>query len=474
MNDTNKHFVLTEHNQRSISDISDYYDKIIPRLFKKEHEEEYVFSKSSNEDGKNLKACYYVGIDWLIKGKYSVQVEPKINNALATMCSKLAEINESETDKITIIEKEVEKVAKNEPSKELNYLQMLLDVMSEPKTAQKATHIVNIYWDEPQISITQQQDQLTPFLVVQFLQLLKDIVRKGLKKSYYKQKENLSNRVKGKIMISQQIRQNVLKNQFTQTCCEYQEFGIDNNENRFLKKVLHFTASYVGNNITIFKNNQDQIKGLINYSSPYFENISSEFDLNDDLIKIDNNPFFKDYKETIRIGEYILKKFAYNITKTTDQQISTPPFWIDMPILFELYFYANLLKANREKSAQIHYQFSTYGNALDFLISDTEYAMIIDTKYKLSYKWGQIHEDIRQVSGYARLNKVLKIVNYLDNNHNLRVGNVTLPCLIVYPDMEADDNFGFSLKEIKEKESPISAYYNVYKLGIKLPTINRH
>ena len=46
---------------------------------------------------------------------------------------------------------------------------------------------------------------------IQFLNLLKSIVRKGLKKSYYKVQENLNNKVKGKILVSTHIKQNIFK-----------------------------------------------------------------------------------------------------------------------------------------------------------------------------------------------------------------------------------------------------------------------
>lgn len=83
--------------------------------------------------------------------------------------------------------------------------------------------------------------------------------------------------------------------------------------------------------------------------------------------------------------------FTYNITETSTLQKTTPPFWIDMPRLFELYCYVQILKANPEDKHHIHYQFSTYGNSLDILISKPSFEMIIDTKYKLKYNHGHIH-----------------------------------------------------------------------------------
>lgn len=70
------------------------------------------------------------------------------------------------------------------------------------------------------------------------MQTLKTIVRKCLKKNYYKVQENLNNRIKGKILVGQHIKQNIYKNRFTTTYCEYQVFGENHVENCFLNKVL--------------------------------------------------------------------------------------------------------------------------------------------------------------------------------------------------------------------------------------------
>ena len=92
--------------------------------------------------------------------------------------------------------------------------------------------------------------------------------------------------------------------------------------------------------------------------------------------------------------------------------------------------------------------------------------MVIDAKYKLHYKNGHLHQDIRQVAGYARLNSVRKKLNVTDDRN--------IDCLIIYPDLENGIN-DFSLENIiKEKnkdENTIKPYYKVHKIGIKLPII---
>ena len=446
------------------------------RYFKLERSKKvYPYTLTKKDDNTFLiQANYFIGLDWLVVGKKYISVEPKVNGKLIEVYKNSLESDdsvESQLADLTDVEHEYEIAqASLDPSlsPKVNYISMLLDIYSGDVPHQQIGDLITIYWDSASIKIEQKEDQLTPFLVVQFLNLLKSIVRKGLKKSYYKVQENLRNRVKGKILIDHQIKQNVFKNRFNNTFCEYQVFGEDNPENKFLKKVFQFVLSYVQNNEVFFTDTKSQIDNLINYCRPAFEII------NDDLKEIElrgvkYNPFFKEYTEAIKIGNYILKQFAYNISSTSANEIETPPFWIDMPRLFELYVYQKLLQANKDDTSKIKYQFSTYGNYLDFLINNGADSMIIDTKYKLHYKEGHIHEDIRQVSGYARLKKVRKYLKLdLEDDRNIN-------CLIIYPDIHAEGNRDFSLREINQSmtQSPVKAYHKVYKLGIALPLIKQ-
>lgn len=425
----------------------------------------------------HLKADYYIGLDWLVVGKKYINVIPKINAKLLENYRKSLDLEE-ETDaekeaKIDVeVQQEVKKEAKDTSKNDkLNYLQMLLDVYAANLTEKEIGNLVTIYWNSEKIKIEQREDQLTPFLVVQFLNLLKSIVRKGLKKSYYKVQENITNKVKGKILVGTHIKQNVFKNRMTKTFCEYQVFGEDNTENKFLKKVFQFCVSYVQNSQIFKDETKVEINNIINYCRPAFELIKDDLQ-ETQLHHLKYNPFFKEYKEAIKIGNYILKQFAYNISATSANEIETPPFWIDMPRLFELYFYQKLLKANNYDRGKIQYQFSTFGNSLDFFINNGKDSIVIDTKYKLNYKQGHIHSDIRQVSGYARLRKVRNEIKKSCPDWD---ENSLINCLIIYPEIERQKDFNYSLDFLSKicgnPENEIKAYQKVYKLGIALPMI---
>jgi len=459
-------FRLSEHNSVEILFNELFLDSLNENILlfdaiksKRFNDSSHCFIYERTELGFSLKADYCIGLDWLGNTGRYLYVEPKLN----TRTSKLFDVFTDSEEEILKDDSE------NIPSdiKELDYLKMLLQVTNVPESNDELKGLVQIDWVAKPIEVKQKEDKLTPFLVVQYLQLVKAIVRKGLKKNYYKVQENLNNRVKGKILVGQHIKQNIFKNRFTNTFCEYQQFGEDHAENRFLKKVLQFASSYIENHEKLFGDKFIELQHTINYCRPAFELISNQ--VNDyELKHIKHNPFYKDYANAIDLGKKILKRFAYNITQTTKDKVATPPFWIDMPRLFELYVYSKMIEANPSDRRAIHYQFSTHGNFLDILVSKPDFQMVIDAKYKLHYQNGHLHQDIRQVAGYARLNKVREKLKVTDDRN--------IDCLIIYPDMEKGI-MDFSLENIinqkNKEENKIKAYHKVYKLGVMLPLIQK-
>ena len=419
---------------------TDFFEAIpyeVPYQLKKDRQGNPVYPfeiKRTNEGEVCLQAGYYVGALWLVKHHKFVYIEPKMNK------KQVAEGSSSQ-----------------EEWAEIDYLKMLLSITGlDPKDTEE---LIKIYWDEPPITIEQQKDTLTPILMVQFLLLLKRIVRKGLKKSYYTVEENLNNRIKGKIQLAKHLKQNVFKNKITTHVCRYQQFGMDNLENRFLKKVLQFVISFKNTHPTFFARNEATISELITYCTPYFELISEEIDI-ENLKNITINPFFKEYEQAIEIGKHILKRFSYNITETTQHKVSIPPFWIDMPKLFELYVYKKLQEqfGGRE---EVLYHFIADYTELDFLLNTPEYKMVIDAKYKPIYEEGKVIDDIRQVSAYARLEKVYKKLG-LENSNQL------IDCLIIYPSLEENKDLNFN------KIETIEGYAKIYKQSLSIPLIIEH
>lgn len=374
-----------------------------------------------------LHTNYYVGIDWLKKNETAIYVAPKLN----------------------------------EETKETDYFKMLFSCMKHPEIAGYSQDLCEIKFDEPYIEINQKQDLITPLLMIRYLQVLKSVVRKGLKKSYYRVEQNLSSKIKGKVLVSKTLKKNILRNRPNKTICNFEVYGIDSIENKILKCALKFVEFYLAK----YRQFSDCFLPLLSFCKPAFYEVDdSFFDLNS-IKKIKINAFFKEYKEALDLAEMIMKRFGYNIREIDKKVVRVPPFWIDMPKLFELYV-LGLLK--EQYGSKIHFQAKGNYGEPDFLLITESEKMVIDTKYKRIYQNNDEYQnrfnsdDIRQICGYARDRKILKRLGYTDED----MQDIVVDCLIIYPDQNSSEILPKNLKV-----HSIDQFTKFYKIPVKLPTL---
>lgn len=400
-------------NKRFLTDEEIHFTEFI--CFKNQ-KDKYCYRLFIEGDKRRIEASYYIGVDWLKTNELIIQVEPKLNS------------EEAQTD----------------------YLKMLSVAMSHPGTSDFVKDIYEIKFDSEPILIYQKEDLITPLLIIQYVNLLKGIVKKGLIRSYHKQDSNLKSKIKGKILVSQSIKENLVKNRTLYTKCSFEVFDEDIPVNRILKKALEFSKRYM----SMFNLKLDQDK--LNFISPAFEHVSSKT-VPQELKGIKTNSFYKEYDEALELANLIMKRFGYNINSIDRaQQIKTPPFWIDMSLLFELYTLA-LLKD--ELSNDVKFQFHGNFGYPDYLIKSRK--MVADAKYKPVYQGNSFDIDnIRQISGYARDMKIRDKLGAMDKEE--------LECLIIYPDQSSEN---IDLKDFDIKLQEIEQFSGFYKVGVKLPTI---
>lgn len=381
------------------------------RIHASELEEKKIFIDTS----------YFVGVDYSSILKKKIFVEPKVNNG----------------------------------TNEINVLQMLFEAMSDTENFEHLDGLYEIDFKSNLINIKQSKDLLTPFLLIQFIKITASLVKKGLKKSYYKVTENLNSKVKGKIKVNNNISQNIVKNRKLSTICEYEYFGIDTKENQFLKHVLRFISKY----LTKFpKNIKNSLIDTFNYIQPAFSAVSDvKYTSYKGRV---NNPLYSDYNLLFELGNTILKIKGFTNNSKTDSTQNIPPYWIDMSKLFELYVFKKLRNIFPAKNEVIYHRRFKGGKETDILLTVPGYKCVIDCKYKPRYEHEDPSlEDKRQLAGYCRLKSVYNILN---------ISNTELvPGLIIYTSQNADEN----LEKDGLFNRSIGEYIDFYKLPISLPII---
>lgn len=411
----------------------------------------YFFLQRREDGGYDCQTHYYIGLDWLEIGEKSIYVAPKINH---------------QSDVV------------------IDHLSMFFEALEEPENIKHLDGLCEVDFDQPMIEVEQQKNEdLTIFLIAGFLQILKQIVKTGLKKQYYTDKKVLKGRIKGKLNISESINYNISKQTQVDQVCSYQVFGINHNENKLLKKAYKAAERYLElYAVQIQQQNFSTLQKVINYIRPAFRQVNSDINVN--MIKtVKLNPFYKTYEQALKLAQLILKRLSYNTSFQKEQLVTVPPYWIDMSKLFELYVFKKLREIYPETGA-VSYHVRTRRQELDFILNTENHngeklQIIIDAKYKPRYERGGIGmDDARQLSGYTRLSKIYDIFKIQQVNGCMPV----IDALIIYPNQlqvnpEKNIQNPVSFKYDQLKQLGMlgldTSYVQFYKLGIKLPECNK-
>ena len=368
----------------------------------------------------NWIASYYIGAAWLVSDELAVVVTPKVPD--------------------------------------IDFIQMFLSAL-EIDTQKESNYFAQCYgiqFDEPQIETHEELNQLTPLLVLHFISLLERLLKHGLKKDYLLHEENLKAKVKGRILFGKHLKTNVFQQCSDRMYCQYQEYTDDIPENRLLKKALLFSERILDRCDSLKRQSQyPDLQLRLNRLKASFSHISDDIEPYQ-VQKLSSNKLFKGYKEAIRVAKMILRRFDYSIREASSEQHSTPPFWIDMTRLYEMWVLHRLQKLGINPI--MFQEAGFYGRQVaDFVIREEN--LILDAKYKPKYveDWVDI-DDIRELSGNARDDRLLP---NLPEDYSPR-------CIFLYPgntdELKPESDILF-----EQQGQKIPHYRNFYKISVPLP-----
>lgn len=402
---------------------------------------------------------YYIGAAWLTED------EDKSNaDAVIVTPKKIGEKEEHETD----------------------FIELFLCALKFAPSAEYFAKFYGIDFNQPQIKTDAFSEQITPMLIVHYLWCLRQVVSRGLKKDYVVREENLKSKVRGRIMMQKNLQKNIFPQRMDRVYCKFQEYTVDIPENRLLKKGLVFSENYLNSLIRLnYHGSLGELKRQLSLVKSAFSQVSDDIEVHE-IKTFRKNKLFKEYSEAIKIAKMILQRFDYSISKSNNQQQKVPPFWIDMSRLFEVYVYSKLYEVYGD-----NVKFQVQGSlrtVADFVKIDEK--IILDAKYKTRYqkKNSALLEDIRELSGYARDNKILKTMEIEKGDEKV------VECVIIYPEhvkIDIPDGNNLDNEERKEieknnnesqteicfgepildlvKNHEIPGFRKFYKICVKLP-----
>lgn len=366
-------------------------------------------------------SSYYVGATWLKKDSRPLVVRPKIDN--------------------------------------IDFLGIFAEALHDnvsPAYFQKA---YSIKLDSPFIEDSALDSVLTPLMVAHYLSVMRLLLASGLKRSYIIREESLKSKVRGHILPLRNLQKNILRGHAEKALCRFQEYSYDYPENRLLKRGLLAAESM----LLALRVPNNALLQLVRKCLLAFAEISS--DITPQAVKsIRRDKLHGEYPEAISLAKRILARTDFSISKKSSTSHLVPEFAIDMSRIFEFH----VLGVLRRHFAGQRILFQEYAGIMgraDYIIPSAK--LIVDAKYKEDYihKDNKIlREDIRELSGYSRSQRIRNIMIIDDNSE--------VPCLIIYP----NGSYSGEMQSISElpilsQAEPMPGIHLFYTLGIPIPSM---
>lgn len=254
-------------------------------ILKNESIAQYLKITMKRPFGKVLQAQNYVGI---IQTKSGITIE---------ILPKIADVEEEKKEKEILIK--MLKTLKKSPFKNFNTANL------------KSTNM-----------------PLLEIFISMFLEELSKLIKKGIKSDYISKSENLKF-MKGKLKVSEQIKQNYIHRE--RFFMEYSEFSNGRIENRLIKTTLKFLYSKSKSN-----SNKKRIREFLFV----FDEIKISHNIKVDFDKIKINRQIKDYEQTLLWCKTFLLENSFSPYKGREIAFA---LLFDMNLLFESYV-GNYLK----------------------------------------------------------------------------------------------------------------------------------
>jgi len=347
----------------------DTFEAIERFVLDNESTAQYLKITTKKGDGKVLQAQNFVGV---IQTKDGTTIE---------ILPKIADVSDEEKSKEILIK--MLKTLKKSPFKNLN-------------TAHLKSHKM----------------PLLEIFISMFLEELAKLIQKGIKSDYITREENLKF-LKGKLKISEQIKQNTIhKERFF---VEYQEFLSDRVENRLIKTTLEFLYKKSKSN-----KNQQRIREFLFV----FDEISPCTDIKIGFSKVRSNRQMRAYEQVLLWCRTFLLENSFSPYKGSDVAFA---LLFDMNLLFESYVGSYLKKRGFDVNLQDRGKYlveshQKFALRPDIVIRCKKYAdkiIIADTKWKNIFQEKDIAQsDMYQLYAYGKKYPTQKLYLIYPKNGN--------------------------------------------------------
>lgn len=331
-----------------------------------------------------------------------------------------------------------EKVVIIKPSYSVDPWKMLEKVMTDydeynlyiDELKQKDKLLYKVFYDQPSIKVIEDNENGSELLTaLSFINTCYTICRRKMKTSMSYEEENLTAKIKGKVVASKNLRMNTMKGHIEKFYCKYAVFSLDNVENRILKSGLNKAEKILRSKYSM----HSDVGGKIHFCKVALKTVKNVPVTKKHFNMAKATGLYSFYKPAFQQAKYLIFKKHYSYGETTDgnkKYMHVTPYMINMETLFE--FYVRIIFKEYFKS-ESKYEVERYSKQLfikknvsnkddvakgvhiiqycipDILIKEKasgKYIAVFDVKYKDSFRSSR--EDSYQLLSYALLTGAVK------------------------------------------------------------------
>jgi 5-methylcytosine-specific restriction endonuclease McrBC regulatory subunit McrC len=268
----------------------------------------------------------------------------------------------------------------------LDSVQLWLDVATSPLYSEKLSEsIFECDPDKPLIEGVALPD-VSLLQIAVYLKELARFCQRDLRQGFLRTRENLVGRVKGRILIEENIRCNTVVGRADRVVCEYAQMTLDTDANRILKAALTRCYRYLSRT----EGRYPQLTIWSRQCEAALSDVSNFTVCDADFRKIRYSGLMQRYRKPHKLAKMILKRLRTDAQgEILESPSVTVPFFINMWALFELYVGVILEKTGIQFIPQkpVPFPFKTdRGKSGSVTIKPDYYAedagIVADAKYK--------------------------------------------------------------------------------------------
>lgn len=206
--------------------------------------------------------------------------------------------------------------------------------------------LFKVFYEQPLIRLAQDARNDGDLLyAISYINACYSLCKKGLKKDLVRQEGNYQSKVRGKINVKRNIRENTARGRNDRFYCQYIDFTEDTLENRILKATLVKAKTILDSRFEF----SAEIARKIHFCLNAFRRVKNIVVKNSDFNMVVASGLYMYYKPLMQQARCIVGQkyhsFAAETGQTITQSIYTIPYMINMERLFEFYARAMLKKA---------------------------------------------------------------------------------------------------------------------------------